>query len=81
MVENAGPDETVRFEQQIKPLFRDKDRQSMLSRFDLWSYDSVSAHADAIAGRLRSGSMPCDGAWPEPQIGLFQRWIDTGKLP
>ena len=81
MVENAGPDEAVRFEPQIKPLFRDKDQKAMLSRFDLWSYDSVSDHADAIAGRLRSGTMPCDGAWPEPQIELFQRWIDTGKLP
>ena len=81
MVENAGPDESVRFEPQIKTLFRDKDRQAMLSRFDLWSYDSVSAHAAAIAGQLRSGRMPCDGSWPEPQIELFQRWIDTGKLP
>ena len=49
MVENPSPDGTVSFEPQIKPLFREKDRQSMLSRFDLWSYDSVSAHADAIA--------------------------------
>jgi hypothetical protein len=75
MVENPG------FEQQIKPLFRDKDRQSMLSRFDLWSYDSVGAHADGIARQLRSGTMPCDGAWPESDVDLFQRWVDTGKLP
>lgn len=81
MVENPDPDETVRFEPRIKPLFRDKDRESMLSAFDLWSYDSVSAHAAAIATRLRSGTMPCDGAWPEPQIELFERWIQTGKLP
>jgi hypothetical protein len=67
------------FETQIKPLFRERDRQSMLSHFDLWSYDDVSEHADAILTRLRDGSMPCDGAWPSPQVDLFQRWVDTGK--
>jgi hypothetical protein len=49
--------------------------------FDLWSYDDVSQNADAILGRLRNGSMPCDGAWPDGQIELFQRWIDAGKQP
>jgi hypothetical protein len=47
--------------------------------FDLWSDDDVSAHADAILARLRAGTMPCDGAWPDAQIDLFQRWIDAGK--
>ncbi|HXW79602.1 MAG TPA: hypothetical protein VEJ84_08885 [Acidimicrobiales bacterium] len=72
---------TISFETQIKPLFREKDRQSMSSKFDLWSYDSVSGHADAIAAALRSGKMPCDGAWPQPQVELFERWVDTGKHP
>ena len=66
------------FENQIKPLFREHDRQAMQSRFDLWSYDDVSTHADAILTRLRDGSMPCDGAWPPGQIDLFQRWVDSG---
>jgi hypothetical protein len=69
------------FESDVKPLFREKDQKSMLSRFDLWSYDDVSAHADAIGARLRAGNMPCDGAWPQGNIDLFQRWVDSGKLP
>ena len=47
--------------------------------FDLWSYDDVAQNADGILGRLRNGSMPCDGAWPAEQVELFQRWIDAGK--
>ena len=72
-------DEPVSFEAQIKPLFREGDRMSMQSHFDLWSYDEVSENADAILGRLEDGSMPCDGAWPEQQVELFRRWIDSGK--
>jgi hypothetical protein len=47
--------------------------------FDLWSYDDVSEHADAILARLRAGAMPCDGAWPDTQVDVFQRWVDSGK--
>jgi hypothetical protein len=46
--------------------------------FDLSSYDDVAANSDAILGRLRDGTMPCDGAWPEEQVDLFQRWVDAG---
>ena len=67
------------FETDIKPLFREKDRQSMLRHFDLWSYDDVSRYADAILARLRDGSMPCDGGWPQEQVDLFQRWADNAK--
>ena len=35
-------DEQVAFESHIKPMFRERDRQSMKSHFDLWSYDDVS---------------------------------------
>jgi hypothetical protein len=42
-------DQLAGFEADIKPLFRKKDRDSMLSAFDLWSYDDVKSHADAIA--------------------------------
>jgi hypothetical protein len=69
------------FEQDIRPLFRDKDRSSMLRAFDLWSYSEVLAHQDAIAGQLRSGSMPCDGAWPAAQVAVFERWIAEGSRP
>jgi hypothetical protein len=71
----------VRFEQHIKPLFRATDRRSMSFAFDLWSHDDVSRHADAILGRLRSGTMPCDGAWPAAQVDVFQRWVESGKAP
>jgi hypothetical protein len=49
--------------------------------FDLWDYDDVTQHADAIRERLRNGSISCDGAWPDNRVDVFQRWIDTGKAP
>ena len=71
-------DDTIGFAADIKPLFREGDRESMMGSFDLWSYADVAAHADAIADRLRDGTMPCDGAWPEEQVDLFDEWIDAG---
>jgi hypothetical protein len=71
-------DQPVSFEQHIKPLFREGDRQSMKWAFDLWSHDDVAQSSDAILERLRNGTMPCDGAWPDEQIAVFQRWIDAG---
>jgi len=76
-----GPDEEVGFAAHIKPLFRARDRQSMAFAFDLWSYTDVTAHAAAIADRVRAGSMPCDGAWPPERVAVFQRWVDTGTRP
>jgi hypothetical protein len=46
--------------------------------FDLWSYDDVIRNSDAILERLRSGTMPCDGAWSDEQVAVFQTWIDAG---
>jgi Ferritin-like len=77
--EPPGPDEPLGFERHIKPLFRERDRTSMRFRFDLWSFDDVSTHADAILQRLDEGTMPCDGAWPADRIAVFRRWIDVGK--
>jgi hypothetical protein len=68
-----------RFETEIKPMFRERDRESMIRAFDLWSHDDVSQHADAILARLQAGDMPCDGAWPEPQVDRFRRWAEGGK--
>jgi len=76
-----GPDEPVSFAAHIKPLFREHDRKSMAFAFDLWSYDDVQAHAPRILGRLKSGSMPCDGAWPAEKIAVFCRWTETGFPP
>jgi truncated hemoglobin YjbI len=67
------------FEEHVKPLFRERDRGSMKFAFDLWSYDDVSANADAILAKLREGSMPCDGAWPPEHITTFERWIAADK--
>jgi hypothetical protein len=67
------------FERDIKPMFRVKDRDSMLRAFDLFDYSDVTSHADAIVGALRSGRMPCDGAWPAEQVAKFQQWIDAGE--
>jgi hypothetical protein len=73
--------EPVRYEANIKPLFRARDEQAMKFAFDLYSYQDVSQHAAAILVRLRSGTMPCDGRWPDDRIDLFDRWISGGKLP
>ena len=75
----SATDEPIGFEQHIRPLFRERDRQSMKWAFDLWSHDDVSTHADAILERLQAGTMPCDGAWPSDQVGIFARWVTVGK--
>jgi hypothetical protein len=73
------PEPAISYDTSIKPLFREKDRDSMRRRFDLWSYSDVQTHAAAIAERLKNGSMPCDGAWPPERVELFERWIEQGK--
>ncbi|HET8840220.1 MAG TPA: hypothetical protein VFN35_02080 [Ktedonobacteraceae bacterium] len=69
---------TPGFEQDIKPLFREDDRDAMSYIFDLWSYQDVSTNAENILERLSDGSMPCDGEWPEEQIETFRSWINAG---
>jgi hypothetical protein len=44
----------------------------MMAASDLLDYADVVEHADAIAGSLRSGQMPCDGVWPTPQVEKLQ---------
>jgi len=72
-------DEPVSFDQHIKGMFRPNDGQSMSFAFDLCSYEAVSGHAEAILERLCAGTMPCDGAWPQARVELFQRWVENGK--
>ena len=74
----SASDEPISFEQHIKPLFREHDRESMIRAFDLWSHDDVVRNSDAILARLREGTMPCDGAWPDEQVAVLQRWVDAG---
>ena len=72
---------TVSFEAHVKPLFRSRDRESMIFAFDLWSAADVQAHAAEILDRLRNGTMPCDGAWAPEKTDLFERWAESGFQP
>jgi hypothetical protein len=71
----------VSFAEHIKGLFRRSDRRSMQFAFDLGAYQDVADNSAGILARLRDGSMPCDGAWPEEKISVFARWIETGMAP
>jgi CDGSH-type Zn-finger protein/truncated hemoglobin YjbI len=76
-VELPAPGQPISFAKHIKPLFRDTDRTSMSAAFDLWSYQDVVRHAEAILGRLQSGTMPCDGAWSTEKVEVFSRWLES----
>jgi CDGSH-type Zn-finger protein/truncated hemoglobin YjbI len=71
-------DEPVSFDAHVKPLFRERDRESMRFAFDLWAYEDVKQNAQAILDRVRAGTMPCDGAWPAEKVDLFDRWVTSG---
>jgi hypothetical protein len=74
----SGTEEPISFEQHIRPLFREGDREAMDWAFDLWSRDDVARNGEEILDRLRDGTMPCDRPWPEEQIRLFEDWIAQG---
>lgn len=76
--DSPTPPSSVGFSADIRPLFRQKDRDSMLRAFDLWVYNDVVGHAAAIAAQLHGGTMPCDGPWPADQVDLFDRWVELG---
>jgi hypothetical protein len=78
-MESSTVGETPSFETDIKPLFRERDRESMSSKFDLWNYDDVVRNADKILAQVRAGNMPCDGAWPEDRVELLAQWVEGGK--
>ncbi len=71
----------MRFEADIKPLFRESDRRSMASWFDLWSYEQVRDHAEAILERVEDGDMPCDEPWEEGNVQKLRTWIEQGCMP
>jgi hypothetical protein len=71
-------DSTPGFARDIQPMFRDLDRRSMRYAFDLWNYEDVRTHAEAILERLSDGTMPCDGDWSDEQIEQFSRWVEGG---
>jgi hypothetical protein len=66
------------FQEEIRPLFRDEDVESMVFAFDLTSHEEVREHAEEIYARLADGTMPCDAPWPREKVALFRAWIDAG---
>jgi hypothetical protein len=76
-----APGDPIGYAADIKPLFREHDRNSMRSHFDLWSYDDVSDHATAILDRVEDGTMPCDGPWPADRVSVFRGWTEQGCPP
>jgi len=69
---------SMSFEYDIRPLFRESDRDAMEAWFDLWAWEDVRDNAAEILERLEDGSMPCDDPWPEERITLFRRWLEAG---
>jgi hypothetical protein len=80
-MDSPSDDDRLSFAADIKPLFRERDRQAMERAFDLWAFDDVRAQASNILERVKNGSMPCDGAWPAERVQVFQRWLDSGMAP
>jgi len=74
----AMNDSTPSYARDIRPLFRESDRESMEFAFDLWDYHDVCIHANDILERLADGAMPCDEEWPEEGIAQFRRWVEAG---
>ena len=72
---------TPRFELHIRPMIRLLDRDGMLFKFDLFSYNDVVGNAPRILSRISGGTMPPKsrgGPWPQEWIDLFRRWMDAG---
>jgi len=74
----ATDDNILSYADDIRPLFRVSDRESMVFAFDLWDYNDVCIYAQDILERLTDGSMPCDGEWPDEQITQFRHWVEAG---
>ena len=67
------------FATDIKPMFRKFDRDAMVGTFDLWEHADVTSNAEAILEAVRDGSMPCDDAWSEDRVVIFERWVIAGS--
>jgi hypothetical protein len=66
------------YERDIKPLFRETDREEMSFAFDLWDYEDVKENSDGILERVASGEMPCDFPWPPDRVSAFRMWVEAG---
>jgi hypothetical protein len=74
-------EQEVTFSRDLRPLFRERDLNSVSFAFDLSSYEDVSANAESIYERLAAGTMPCDAPWPAADVERFRAWIDSGLPP
>lgn len=63
----------ISYETDVKPLFRELDRRSMLRRM-------APNNARAILDEVEHGRMPCDNPWPQKWVDRFRQWIADGKL-
>ena len=72
---------TVTFKEDILPLFREKDINSMKGKFDLSNYDDVKNNYEKIYEKLSTKEMPCDKPWSDTMINTFKQWIDQGLKP
>jgi hypothetical protein len=70
--------EPVSFEEDIRPLFSQRDQEAMLVMFDLWDVEEVRENADAILEEVAAGRMPCYGGWPPERVELLRRWTQDG---
>ncbi len=80
---DVAPTGEISFNQDIRPLFREKDIEEMkdIAGFDLSNYDDAREWADGIYSTLADGSMPCDGPWPDEDIAKFKKWMETDFKP
>ena len=67
------------FAADVRPLFRDKDVQSMKSMFDLSRYQDVKNNADGILATVAKGSMPCDQTWTPTSSRRSERGSPRGS--
>ena len=67
------------FAADVRPLFRESDREAMDFAFDLWDYDDVKTNAALILERIEDGTMPCDEIWDEARIQTLRDWIAAGS--
>ena len=70
------------FSQDIHPLFRSYDVESMKPYgIDLSSYKEVKSRAGDIYSRLQAKEMPCDGGWSGENLLKFKEWMEGGMEP
>src|SRR4051812_45734982 len=73
-------DKEITFYQDIKPLFTNDDRISMMKDFDLYKYSDVCDNAERIYSCLKSGRMLPDHKWSKENVNKFRGWIDGKKI-